>query len=172
VGILIEKLQQTLDFRKTLILVVLLLGLLALNDQWQRGLTNDLEDKRDELSESMSLLDSHADYQELASEIENLKSIKANQAEYANWMDSIPPMVQEHKLILRQVRPIGIVEQGKKREEKLFLQVDGNIEGLIELLHHMASLEMPVYVNRYLITTRSIGTGFVSVELVLSRLLL
>ncbi|MBI4388015.1 MAG: hypothetical protein HY582_03115 [Candidatus Omnitrophica bacterium] len=160
------------DLKKSLVAIIVVLLLIVLNNRWQRLLTTELSDKREELSESLALLDSSSEIHEKAKEVEALKVMKQGQSELENWTDRIAPLVAEQKLILRQVRPLGMEERGKVKEEKLFLQVEGNIDSLLTLLHHLAAQETPIYVSRYNITSRAIGSGFVSVELVLSRLIL
>ena len=160
------------NLRKTLIAVIIALLLIVANNRWQSLLNSELSDRRKELGESLALLDASSEIHNKAKEVDALKDIKKSQVELENWTDKIAPLVAEQKLILRQVRPLGIEERGKIKEEKLFLQVEGNIDSLLGLLHHLASQETPIYVSRYLITSRAIGSGFVSVELVLSRLVL
>ncbi len=168
----LEKWYSFFDLKKTLIAVIIGLLLIALNNRWQHVLETELSDKRKELGESLTLLDSSAQIHEQVKEKDALKAIKKSQLEVENWMDRIAPLVAEQKLILRQVRPMGVEERGKIKEEKLFLQVEGNMDGLLGLFHHLASQETTIFVSRYVITSRAIGSGFVSVELVLSRLVL
>lgn len=165
-----EKLIHWFDLRKTLLVMIVCLLLIALNLKWQDFLRNSLASKQDELGESLALVNSSNDLKGREKEAEAFSAIKAGQFE--NWTDSIPAWVSEQKLILRQVRPMGTEQRGKVKEEKVFLQVDGSMDGLMGFLHKIASEESPIYVNRFLISTRIVGSGFVSVELVLSRVIL
>ncbi len=165
-----ERLAPFFDLRTTLIVIVAALGLIALNIKWQDSLKSSLVSKQDELGDSLAMVQSNIDVKGREKETESFKAMKSMQND--NWTDSIPALVTDQKLILRQVRPLGIEQKGKIKEEKVFLQVDGNVDGVLGFLHHMASEEFPIHVSRYLITTRTIGTGFVSVEIVLSRILL
>lgn len=165
-----EQIKNWFDVRKTLIFIILLLLVVVLNNRLKASIKDSLSEKREELSESLALLDSNLEVQE--TDIESFKAMKESQSKTENWTDSVAPLVAEQKLILRQVRPMGIEQRGKSREEKLFLQVEGNVEGILGFLHYLASQADAIYVSRYLVTTRSIGTGFVTVEFVLSRLIL
>ena len=167
-----EKWYSFFDLKKTLIAIFFVLLLVVLNNRWQHWLAMELSNKREELGESLVLLDSSSQIHEKAKELDALKAMKKGQPELDNWTDRIAPLVAEQKLILRQVRPMGMEERGRMKEEKLFLQVEGNIDSLLALLHHLAAQETPIYVSRYDITSRAIGSGFVSVELVLARLVL
>ena len=158
------------DVRKTLVAGVLALLLIALNLKWQESLAGSLVAKRDELLESLHLLNSKTDLKGKESELEALKALKSEASE--NWTDSIPAWVSDQKLILRQVRPMGIEQKGRFKEEKVFLQVDGNVDGLLGFLHHIAMDESSIYVSRYFITSRTAGSGFISVELVLSKMMI
>ena len=168
----LENLYTFFDLRKTLLVVAVMLAFFALNSRWQAVLNQNLFAKREELSESLSLLDSGALIQEKKKEVENLQTIKSSQAQFNNWTDRLAPLVAEQKMILRQVRPLGVEVHDKIKEEKLFLQVEGSVDGLIGLLHYLASQETPIYVSHYSIASRSIGSGFISVELVLARIIL
>ncbi|PIQ86150.1 MAG: hypothetical protein COV74_05580 [Candidatus Omnitrophica bacterium CG11_big_fil_rev_8_21_14_0_20_45_26] len=167
-----ETFMQKLDLRKTLILVIIFLGAVTLNDQWQNVLEDHLEHDREELAESRMLINANVQFQSKQEQVEKLKNWKQQQDNFSNWKDSIPGIVTDQKLILRQVRPLGIVEQGRQKEEKLFVQVDGSMDGVIGFLNHIALLDLPIYVSRYLISTRTVGSGFVTVEIVLSRLMI
>jgi len=169
---LMGQLAQFLDLRKSVLVITICLGLLAMNVRWQESLLVTLEAEQEALSESLALLDSGSKFQGREDELDAFLAIKSKQSDSENWSEQIPPMVADQKLILRQVRPLGISQKGRKREEKLFVQVDGDISGFLAFLHHVAQLEAPIYVSEYLITSRSVGSGFVSVEMVLSRILL
>ena len=160
-----------LDLRKTLIALVICLGLFALNIHWQDSLRQTLESEQATLGESLALLKSESEFKGKESELDSFTAIKSGQSNANNWTEQVPSLVAAHKLILRQVRPLGISEKGKDREEKLYLQVDGDVDGFLAFLQEIASFETPLYVQQYLVTTRSIGSGFISVEMVISRIL-
>lgn len=160
------------DLRKTGLLIAIAIGLLFLNQRWLESLSVELELKKNEYAESQSLLASKQDYEGREKDLENFDQLKKNAASGENWTDAVPALVSDQRLILRQVRPLGIERSGGTKTEQLFLQVDGSVQGFLGFLHAISALDKPIYVNRFLITTRSVGTGFVSAELVLSKLVL
>lgn len=163
--------KSSFNWRKTLFVVIISLGTIALCDRWRSTLGAALLEARRELRDSRSLLDSDLEVQD--KEMESLKVLKTSQQQNENWADTIAPLIAEQKLVLRQQRPLGIEQRGKIKEERLFVQVEGNMESLLGFLHYMASQESSsIYVSRYLVTSRMIGTGLVSVELVLARAIL
>lgn len=168
----LDTIENKINFKLTLILTVLILLLIGVSLKWKESLLESLDLKREELGESLALTAAGDQSKGKEDDIELFKKIKRDQEESESWTDSIAPLVAEKKLILRQVRPMGIEQKGKVREEKLFVQVDGSVDGILGFIHHLALQESAVYVSRYLITTRSVGTGFVSAEIVVSRLIL
>ena len=163
---------QFFDLRKTILLIVIAAGLLFLNQKWLTSLDAELEIKKHEYAESKSLLSSKQNYEGREKDLENFAHLKEGAASGENWTDAVPVLVADQRLILRQVRPLGIEQVGGIKTDQLFLQVDGSIQGFLGFLHALSSLEKPVYVSRFLVSARSIGTGFVSAELVLSKLVL
>lgn len=165
----LKSLSNFLNLSNTLVILVIGLGIVSLNVRWQDSLRQMLNDKKDELEELISLLDAKTEFQEHQSEMESFLAMKSSQ-EVADWKDAIPALVAEQKLILRQVRPLGIEQRGKLKEEKIFLQVEGDAGGALGFLYHTASSDLPIYVSQVLVTSRAPGSGFISIEFVLSKI--
>ncbi len=159
------KLIEFFDLRKSLMLIIILLGLTALNIRWLGSLSFALNQKAREYAESNLLLESKADFQGREQELEAFAAFTSTDNSGSKWADMIPSLVADHRLILRQIRPVGEQKKGQFLQEELLVQVDGNVQSFLEFLHALTALEKPIYVSRYVISARSAGTGFISAEM-------
>lgn len=164
----VQKLTAFFNLKNTLIAVIVSLLMIAGNLKWQSTLRSELSEKRDEVGEISVLLKSET---ELKAREQEIKLLKLSQASSGadSWKDSIPSFVSEQKLILRQVRPLGIEQRGKLKEDKLLVQVEGDVKGVTGFLHTIGSSEMPIYVGQVSISTQTLGSGFVTAELVIAK---
>ena len=168
---MINKLKSFSNFltlRNALIIIAASFLIFALNLKWQDMLRVSLSEKNDELQESFSLLNAKAELQNRQDEMAMFQALKSSSMD-DSWKDAIPSLVSEQKLILRQVRPLGVEQRGKLKEEKVFLQVEGDINGVMGFLHAVGASEVPIYVGQVLVTTQAPGSGFISAELVLVK---
>ena len=165
---MLQSVRTFFNVRNTLIAIVIGLSLLSVNVKWQDVLRLSLNEKKDELQESVSLVNSKLELQNRQSEVNAFIAIK-NDPDGGSWKDAIPNLVSDQKLILRQVRPLGIEQRGKLKEERVFLQVEGDIGGVVGFLHAIGSSEKPVYATQLLITTQSPGSGFITAEFILAK---
>ena len=153
------------DLRKSLMLIMITLGLIALNVKWYGSLNFSLDQKEREYAESRMLMESKAKFEGREKDLEMLSSFMKGESENTKWADVIPGLIADHRLILRQIRPVGTEKRGQFAEEELLVQVDGSIQSFLGFLRALSALEKPIYVSRYVVTARSVGTGFISAEI-------
>ena len=164
----LQKLDASLNLRNTLIVIIVGLLAIAGNLKWQSMLRVELDDKKNEIEEMAALLKSESELKAREREVKALQEAQGNPSS-ENWKDSIPSFVSEQKLILRQVRPLGIEQHGKLSEDGLLVQLEGDIKGLTSFLHQIASSQMPIYAGQVSVTTQTFGSGFVTAELILAK---
>lgn len=153
------------DLRKSLMLTIIVLSLILLNTKWLSSLNFSLDQKSQEYSESKLLLESKADFEGREKELEAFSTFTKSEKSDSKWADVIPGLVADHRLILRQIRPGSEQRKGQFSQEELLVQVDGSIQSFLGFLHALTALEKPIYVSRYVVTARSVGTGFISAEM-------
>jgi len=153
------------SLRKSLMLIIIVLGLTLLNTKWLSSLNFSLDQRSREFSESQLLLESKSEFEGREKELEAFSAFTKAEKNDSKWADVIPGLVADHRLILRQIRPGGEQRKGQFIQEELMVQVDGSIQSFLGFLHALTALEKPIYVSRYVVTARSVGTGFISAEM-------
>lgn len=153
------------DLRKSLMLIIIVLGITLLNVKWISSLNFNMDQKSREFSESQLLLESKSEFEGREKELDAFSSFTKSEKSDDKWADIIPGLVADNRLILRQIRPAGEQRKGQFSQEELLVQVDGSIQGFLGFLHALTALEKPIYVSKYVVTARSAGTGFISAEI-------
>lgn len=161
----ILKLIGFFDLRKSIMLIIIVIGLVGLNVRWLSSLNFLLEQKSREYAESKLLLESKSEFQGREQELEAFSAFTKSEQDNTKWADIIPSLVADHRLILRQIRPAGEQKKGLFSRAELLIQVDGSIQSFLGFLYDLSALEKPIYVSRFVLTSRSLGTGFISAEM-------
>ena len=166
----LDRLAQGMTTRKTLLWVILILVAIAINQSLQENLRTQLEQKEKEYAQSRALLESKDALKDRQKDLDLFSTYHSAEQETGNWSEAIPPLVSARHLILRQRRPLGVERKGKVKQDKILIQVDGSVEGFLGLLYDLASAEKTVYVSRFFVTSEIVGSGFVTAEMVITRL--